>query len=331
MPAGLLELPGPSGPWERRFGGLSWLERGLKLARRRGLARVAVVGPRPEAVPDVDGVRAFHPGDPALAAWLGGDVVRLDPCRLPGEALSFADPDERRALEKRLLAALVKPNESFMSRHVERRLSIALTCRLAETSLTPDQATVISAGVGLSGAVLFAVGRHGASLLGALLFLAHSILDGCDGELARLKLQESPRGARLDFWSDNVVHAAAFLSMGIGLARSGRDGRPLALGLAAAAAVAANARWVAARALGSEGAAFTGVFGSEGGAGALDEVLDYAARREFIYLVVLLAAVDRLEWFLTAAALGGWIYAAALMRLGAGRLSPPRASPSIDA
>src|SRR2546426_3192414 len=38
--------------------------------------------------------------------------------------------------------------------------------------------------------------------------LAHSILDGCDGELARLKFQHSRWGAVLDFWCDNVVHVA---------------------------------------------------------------------------------------------------------------------------
>ena len=39
---------------------------------------------------------------------------------------------------------------------------------------------------------------------------AHSILDGCDGELARLKFQESRWGGILDFWGDNVVHSVIF-------------------------------------------------------------------------------------------------------------------------
>ena len=51
---------------------------------------------------------------------------------------------------------------------------------------------------------------------GSLLFLTHSILDGCDGELARLKFQESPAGARLDFWGDNLVHVAVFGCMAVG-------------------------------------------------------------------------------------------------------------------
>ena len=52
--------------------------------------------------------------------------------------------------------------------------------------------------------------------IGALLFLAHSILDGCDGELARLKFQQSRWGGVLDFWGDNVVHTVIFACMGVG-------------------------------------------------------------------------------------------------------------------
>ncbi len=52
--------------------------------------------------------------------------------------------------------------------------------------------------------------------VGALLFLAHSILDGCDGELARLKFQESRFGGIIDYWGDNVVHIAVFACMAVG-------------------------------------------------------------------------------------------------------------------
>jgi phosphatidylglycerophosphate synthase len=56
--------------------------------------------------------------------------------------------------------------------------------------------------------------------IGGALFLLHSILDGCDGELARLRFQESRRGGLLDFWGDNLVHVTVFGAMGIGLART---------------------------------------------------------------------------------------------------------------
>ena len=69
--------------------------------------------------------------------------------------------------------------------------------------------------------------------MGALLFLAHSILDGCDGELARLQFQQSRWGGVLDFWGDNVVHivifACSWLSAGAWLL--GPSVGPLALGV----------------------------------------------------------------------------------------------------
>jgi phosphatidylglycerophosphate synthase len=60
--------------------------------------------------------------------------------------------------------------------------------------------TLVSLAVGLVGAPFFLSETWGYQLTGALLFLAHSILDGCDGELARLKFLESRTGALLDFW-----------------------------------------------------------------------------------------------------------------------------------
>ena len=47
--------------------------------------------------------------------------------------------------------------------------------------------------------------------------LTHSILDGCDGELARLKFMQSRRGAMLDFWGDNIVHVAVLPALAVGV------------------------------------------------------------------------------------------------------------------
>ena len=104
-----------------------------------------------------------------------------------------------------------------MSRHFERKISLAITRRLALTRVTPDIMTVVSVGIGLLGAPFFLSASPVYQLVGALLFLTHSILDGCDGELARLKFMESPHGAILDFWGDNVVHVGVFACMAVGL------------------------------------------------------------------------------------------------------------------
>src|SRR5262249_62044011 len=107
-----------------------------------------------------------------------------------------------------LLRSLIKQREGFMSRHFERKISLALTRRLAVTRITPDVMTLVSLAIGLTGAPFFLSSSPAYQLTGALLFLLHSILDGCDGELARLKFVESAHGAILDFLGDNVVALA---------------------------------------------------------------------------------------------------------------------------
>src|SRR5262249_35829624 len=116
----------------------------------------------------------------------------------------------------RLLRRLVKDTDGFMARHVDRPISLRIAPRLACTRISPNDITVLSVGIGLSGALFFLCSQWVCQTIGALLFLAHSILDGCDGELARLKFQETRFGGIIDYWGDNVVHIAVFGCMAIG-------------------------------------------------------------------------------------------------------------------
>jgi len=70
-----------------------------------------------------------------------------------------------------LLRSLIKPSEGFMSRHFERRISLALTRRLCVTGITPNTITLVSVAVGLVGAFFFLSPDPGHQLAGALLFL----------------------------------------------------------------------------------------------------------------------------------------------------------------
>ena len=125
-------------------------------------------------------------------------------------------PADARLAEQRLMRALVKDTDGFMARHVERPISLMISRLLAPTAITPNQMSLISIAVGICGGPFFLSERASLQTIGALLFLAHSILDGCDGELARLKFAESRWGGVLDFWGDNVVHVVIFACMGVG-------------------------------------------------------------------------------------------------------------------
>lgn len=221
-----------------------------------------------------------------------------------------------RNAESRLLRGLIKDTEGFMSRQVERRISLAITRRLVSTRMTPNAMTTVSVGIGLLGAPFFFSSEWVFQLMGALLFLSHSILDGCDGELARLRFQESRWGGILDFWGDNVVHVAVFACMGIGWSLSLHETWPLWVGLLPVAGTIGSAWFVYRHTMqGAHGTGplFTSVVRSPNS--KLSHLMDSLARRDFIYLVAVLAAFGKASWFLVLSAVGTPIYLLILLWL----------------
>ena len=218
--------------------------------------------------------------------------------------------------EWRLLRGLVKDTDGFMARNVERPISLRIARRLASTGITPNQVTLLSVGVGLCGALFFLSAHWLWQTVGALLFLAHSILDGCDGELARLRFQESRFGGIIDYWGDNVVHIAVFACMAIGWSLSIGASWPLLLGAAAALGNLGSAWFVYWRMMHTKketGPLFTSVATVPGQ--TLARMLDAASRRDFIYLVLFLALFGKSNWFLVLAAAGAPIFFLLLLLL----------------
>ena len=223
-------------PPETELLGLPIVRRTALAARRAGFSRVAVAGASPESPlaralegADVERLAAGAPAPEGAVVlpWnrvlRAGEVRQLAAGRPASElGVVLASEADRPAAERWLLQGLIRDTEGFMSRHFERPVSLAVSRRLADTAVTPNQMTLVSVAIGLFGALFFLSQRPALQTVGALAFLLHSILDGCDGELARLKLQESRFGGVLDFWGDNVVHAAIFGCMAIGWSRAAR-------------------------------------------------------------------------------------------------------------
>jgi phosphatidylglycerophosphate synthase len=251
------------------------------------------------------GTRDWADVERRLARRLGPPariLVDIDP-------MLVETPADVRAAERRLLKSLVKDTDGFMARHVERPISLAISRRLAATSITPNQMSLISIAVGICGGPFFLSSRPLMQTIGALLFLAHSILDGCDGELARLKFQQSRWGGVLDFWGDNVVHTVIFGSMAIGWSLSAGALWPLWLGAGAVLGTLGSAGFVYWRLMRMKDGGdtlFTSV--SDSPERPLTRLLDSASRRDFIYLVILLALFGRSSWFLVMAGIGAPIY-----------------------
>ena len=213
-----------------------------------------------------------------------------------------------------LMVAGPKPQDGFMARHFDRHLSLAASRALLDTGVTPNQMTVFSTVLGLIGASFFLGSTRLMYVTGALLVWLHSVLDGCDGELARVRFQESAFGSDLDFWGDNLVHLALFTCLGLGFAFSGHH-RTIALAAIADAGVVASAwtAWrhrVSRRVAGAKGpeAGVTDEIAGDGLETKLSKLENALAQRDFIYLLVLLAFLDCVYEFLWAAAIGGSLY-----------------------
>ncbi len=265
----------------------------------------------PSGAATVDGMeggallRSAGDGARDLIAELARRRPRVASAGDPAGRFPLVGADGTKAAEAWLLQSLIKDTEGFMSRHVERRISLAITRRLVATSITPNAMTLVSLAVGLLGAPFFLSRDPLLQVAGSLLFLTHSILDGCDGELARLKFLESPGGARLDFWGDNLVHVAVFACMAIGWSMATGAAWPLLLGALAVTGTAAAAVVVSRRSAAAPTASTA-------------RLAEAVANRDFIYLVVLLACFGKAHWFLIPVALGTPIFML-LVRWGARR------------
>ena len=114
------------------------------------------------------------------------------------------------AAKAALRRSLTKPTDGFLAAWIDRRLSTRLSLLFVRAGLKANQVTLLALLPALAGAALLAVPNRWWSAAGALLFWVSTVLDGCDGEVARLTYSESARGARLDLLCDNIALGAVF-------------------------------------------------------------------------------------------------------------------------
>jgi CDP-L-myo-inositol myo-inositolphosphotransferase len=126
-----------------------------------------------------------------------------------------------RRAEELLLFSLIKPTDGFISRALNRRISLRITRAVIETALTPNQMTWIAAVFGAAAVAVVAAGGAGWLQAGALLLNVQSILDGCDGEISRLKYIRSRLGEWLDQVLDDLANVGFFAAAGWALYQAG--------------------------------------------------------------------------------------------------------------
>ena len=208
--------------------------------------------------------------------------------RATGVAGLVTDEESVRRMERRLWASLGSSSDGVVDTYFNRPLGRFLSKVLIHTAVTPNQVTVASGIIGLASAWFFAEGGHTAGIIGALLLQLAALVDCVDGDIARVMFKESPLGKWLDLALDNVVHVAVFATIAVGLSRAGCEAPVGWLGLSAVVgAVISFPVVVRARRL-SQGELD----------GRLEKFIDAASTRDFTALIVFLAVLGRLEWFL---------------------------------
>jgi CDP-L-myo-inositol myo-inositolphosphotransferase len=160
-------------------------------------------------------VEAAAEGDYGLA----GALTRLA-VRVPVQAVAMPEgslwqdvdtPADVAHAQAMLRRSLAKAADGPVSRWLNRPFSTRLTMLLATLRPSPNLVTWLVCGLGLLAAGLLAAGQ---GIAGGFLAQATSVVDGVDGELARLQLRASPRGALLDGVLDRVADAAILAGLG---------------------------------------------------------------------------------------------------------------------
>ncbi len=106
-----------------------------------------------------------------------------------------------------------KINDGSISKYINRPISQWMTSKIIDYPLTPNQISIAVFFISVFSGLIISIEGYFFLLLGALLAQLSSILDGCDGEIARLKLLESKFGG----WFDRVLdrYSDLFILMGL--------------------------------------------------------------------------------------------------------------------
>lgn len=241
----------------------------------------------------------------------------LPPVRSDHLVWVLDSPADLQAVERQLVRATGKPSDGLVSRTLNRPISQLLSRWLVQTRVTPNQ--ISFAVLGVLGAATWTVAR-GTPLgfvIGVLLFHLASVLDGCDGEIARAKFLESRRGAWLDTSVDLLGNFLLPLAVAVGLSR--QAGLPAELrssylmeGLLTSAGIAVGVFGVA-RARPREGRADFNDFGSTAVARfglprwltrVLQGLVHLLRRDSYVFMFVILAVLGQPEWILHFLAIG---------------------------
>jgi len=155
-----------------------------------------------------DVVNAIIQNEPFLSVPLKGALWQdVDTFKMAREA------------EKRIMKSQVKSNDGPVSRYLNRPISQFMSRYLVRWGIRPNAITTVVTLITLVAAAMVTSTEYPWLVLGGIVFQFASILDGCDGEVARIAFRSTRFGALYDVISDNFRYLVFFSCLGVGVYR----------------------------------------------------------------------------------------------------------------
>lgn len=160
--------------------------------------------------------KAIEKGDSSLTGGIKELVKegKIKAIKFDGKFWIDVDtPENMEMAKKYLLASLIKEEDGYISYHINRKISTRISEKLSYFDISPNTITVISFLIATFASFLFTFGKIFYTILAGILIQLSSIIDGCDGEIARLKFKTTPYGA----WFDTILDRYADLLIVAGI------------------------------------------------------------------------------------------------------------------
>jgi phosphatidylglycerophosphate synthase len=222
--------------------GLTALERLVKQMLAVGHAQVMIASDGTCVLPSPLPPGAIERETPDDAALQALRKEMENPAEYPADTVRPRNSDLKMSIrvtdkasvtraEDAIFAELKRGDLGLVARHLNKPVSFWITRNvLCKIAVTPNQVTIGAGIIGLIGAMFVAGGSYLSILFGLFLTHVQSVLDGCDGELARVRFQQSAIGEWLDTIVDDALNIILFTCLAIGISSYTGSGRVGAVG-----------------------------------------------------------------------------------------------------
>ena len=130
-------------------------------------------------------------------------------------------------LTKSLKKPLGRDADGLVAYFINRPCSLRISKHLANTFVTPNMVSAFGLLLGLVAAGLVFTGITFYMVIAVILWQIASMVDGIDGELARMRMNPSHRGEWFDTVADDITNIAFLFGLGHGISQSTISGNPL--------------------------------------------------------------------------------------------------------